>query len=70
MARFLDTPTHCKEPAQGGEVEYIPENKQIAKKNALVFEVVCENYENWVKAKMFYVILIGSQVSNVYLTML
>lgn len=32
MARFIDTPTHCKEPAQGGEVEYIPENKQIAKK--------------------------------------
>lgn len=35
IARFLDTPTHCKEPAQGGEVEYIPENKQIAKKKCI-----------------------------------
>lgn len=70
MAKFIDTPTHCKEPAQGGEVEYIPENKQKAEKKCISIEVMCENYENWVKAKMFYVILIRSQVSNVYLPML
>lgn len=35
MARSIDTPTHCEEPAQGAEVEYIPENKQKAKKKCI-----------------------------------